>query len=67
MVLMEPGKRLRRSRLLGWWYVAIGAGFVLLGINRLLLRERLWLVILRWLIAAGFFALGCFELRRKRE
>jgi hypothetical protein len=55
----------RLKRLLGWWYVSIGAGFVLLGINRLLMGERLWLVLLRWAIAVGFFVLGWFELRRR--
>lgn len=52
-----------RSRLLGWWYVSIGAGFVLLGVNRLLHGDRSWLVTLRWVIAAGFFLLGYIELR----
>lgn len=54
----------RRSPLLGWWYLSIGAGFFLLGLNRLLLQEALWGVALRWAIAAGFLLLGCWELRR---
>jgi len=58
---MDPGKR---SRVLGWWYLSIGAGFVLLGVNRLLLHDRSWLVALRWAIAAGFFLLASFELTR---
>jgi hypothetical protein len=37
---------------------------VLLGINRLLIGDRIWLVVLRWLVAAGFFALGYFELAK---
>ncbi len=53
--------------MLGWWYLSIGAGFLLLGINRLLMHDRSWLVTLRWLIAAGFFLLGALELRRNRE
>ncbi len=62
-----PDKDKRRSLLFGWWYVSIGAGFVLLGVSRLLSGERLTLVTLRWLIAAGFFALGYFELVRRRR
>ncbi len=62
-----PDKDKRRSFLFGWWYVSIGAGFVLLGVSRLLAGERPVLVALRWLIAAGFFALGYFELVRRRR
>ena len=57
----------RKHRLLGWWYLCIGAGFVLLGFSRLLKGELLWLIALRWVLAAGFFALACFELRTRRE
>ncbi len=55
----------RLKRLMGWWYITIGAGFLLLGVNRMLHHERPWLVVLRWLIAAGFFTLGWVELQRK--
>jgi hypothetical protein len=48
------------------WYVCIGIGFTLLGIRALFLGAILWTVILRWVIAAGFFALGWLEFRRKR-
>ena len=47
-----------RSQLFAWWYFAIAAGFMLLGINRWLLGDLLWLVILRFGIAAGFLVLG---------
>ena len=47
-----------RSRLFAWWYFTIGAGFLLLGINRLLLGERMFLVVLRFGVAAGFLILG---------
>jgi hypothetical protein len=57
-------KRLR-SRLFAWWYFTIAAGFLLLGINRWLLGERLFLVILRFGIAAGFFVLGYLTWRFK--
>jgi len=47
-----------RARIFAWWYFAISAGFVLLAVNRWLLGERLSLILLRLLIAAGFFVLG---------
>jgi hypothetical protein len=52
-----------RARLFGWWYVSIGAGFVLLGVSRLIQGGRAGPVALRWAIAAGFFLLGYLELR----
>ncbi len=51
------GKPLR-TRLFAWWYFAIAAGFVLLAVNRWMLGERMWLIILRFAIAIGFLALG---------
>ena len=54
---MNLGKRLR-ARLFAWWYYAIGVGFFLLAINRWLLGERIWLIILRFAIGAGFVLLG---------
>jgi hypothetical protein len=50
---------------MGWWYVSLGAGFLLLGLRAWLLGARFWTVLLRWLIAAGFLVLGWLELRRK--
>jgi hypothetical protein len=58
----ETPKR-RGSALLGWWYLSIGAGFFLLGLNRLVVGDALWGVLLRWLIAGGFLVLGGWELR----
>ncbi len=55
-----------RSSLFAIWYLCIGVGFVLLGIRAWLLGSPLWTVALRWLIAAGFAALGVLELRRRR-
>jgi len=55
-------KRLR-TKLFAWWYFAIAAGFVLLAINRLLVGERMWLIILRFAIALGFLLLGYATLR----
>jgi len=57
------GKGLR-TKLFAWWYFSIAAGFILLGINRLLIGERLSLVLLRFAIAGGFFLLGWVTLRQ---
>ena len=57
----------RQSRVLGWWYISIGCGFIVLGVNRLVQGDRSWLSALRWLIAAGFFLLASFELWRKEK
>lgn len=51
-----------RSKLFGWWYVSIGAGFLLLAISRMIVGEKAWLIVIRFLISAGFFALGYLEL-----
>jgi hypothetical protein len=58
--VLPPGRRFY-----GWWYASIGTGFVLLGINRLVQGDRSWVVLLRFLIAAGFGVLGWSELRRR--
>lgn len=66
---MQPDERPRtrplRSILFGWWYVAIGAGFILLAINRVLVGGVPWLIGLRIVIAIGFFLLGYLELKGK--
>lgn len=54
-----------RSKIFGWWYVTIGAGFLLLAANRILLGGSGWLIALRLLISAGFFLLGYLELHSK--
>jgi hypothetical protein len=54
-----------RTRLFAWWYFAIAAGFTLLAINRWILGERMWLIILRLGIAAGFLILGILTWRSK--
>ena len=54
-----------RTRLFAWWYFAIAAGFVLLGINRWMLGERISLIILRFVIALGFLILGVLTWRSK--
>jgi hypothetical protein len=60
----RPARTLR-SKLFGWWYVTIGAGFLLLAINRILLGGSGWLIALRLVISAGFLLLGYLELRSK--
>jgi hypothetical protein len=55
----------QKARLYGWWYVSIGIGFILLGIQRILVGGKPWLIVLRWVIAAGFLALGWLQLRRR--
>jgi hypothetical protein len=54
-----------RTRLFAWWYFAIAAGFVLLAINRWMLGERMTLIVLRLVIAAGFLILGVLTWRSK--
>lgn len=63
---MPRGDRKRRGLLFGWWYVSIGIGFVLLAVNRVVLGDRGWSIVLRFLISAGFFVLGYLELRGRR-
>ena len=58
---MPPPKL--RSRWFALWYFSIALGFMLLAVNRALVGERAWLIALRFVIAAGFAALGYLELR----
>jgi len=52
-----------RTKLFAWWYFSIAAGFCLLGVNRWLLGEHFWLVLLRFAISIGFVLLGFLTLR----
>jgi hypothetical protein len=54
---------MRRFRWFAWWYLAIALGFLLLAANRALVGEKLWLIGLRLVIAAGFGVLSWFEFR----
>jgi hypothetical protein len=56
-----------RSRWFAWWYFTIALGFVLLAVNRALAGEKAWLIVLRFVIAAGFAALGYAELRSSKQ
>jgi len=53
-----------KTKLFAWWYFAIAAGFVLLAINRWLVGEPKWLIVLRFAIALGFSLLGYATLRK---
>ena len=61
---MKSVRKWPSRRIFGWWYISIGVGFLLLAINRLILGERPWLILIRLVIAVGFGALGYFEIRR---
>ena len=52
-----------RSRLFAYWYAAIGAGFLLLAVNRILVGGVPWLIALRFVISAGFFLLAWMQYR----
>jgi hypothetical protein len=59
---MKMGRKLR-TRLFAWWYFSIALGFFLLGINRWMLGESMWLIMLRFGIAVGFVLLAVVTLR----
>ena len=50
-----------RTRMLAWWYFTIAGGFLLLGINRLLLGQRAGLVIAQLVAAAAFVLFGALS------
>jgi hypothetical protein len=56
-----------RSRWFAWWYFSIALGFVLLAVSRALAGERAWPIALRFVIAAGFAALGYLEFHSNRR
>ena len=65
-MLAQPlHKKLKYLTLMGWWYFCLGTGFLLMGLYRLIIGERLWLVLLRWLLAVGFLALAFTEAQSK--
>ena len=57
---------MRHPRLFAWWYFAIATGFFLLGVNRWMLGERLFLLVLRFAIAIGFLLLGYVTWRSRK-
>jgi hypothetical protein len=52
-----------RTRIYAWWYVSIGVGFLLLAINRWIMGESLWLILLRMGIGIGFLLLAVLTLK----
>jgi len=52
-------------RFFAWRYFTIALGYTLLAINQGFISRSAWGVILRLVIAAGFAALGCMELRSR--
>ena len=50
--------RSRRTKFYVWWYVCIGAAFVLLAIRSYIRGDGGWSIVARVVIAAGFFALA---------
>jgi hypothetical protein len=55
------------SRLFGWWYACIAAGFLLLAVFYAVRGAASFAVILRLGIAFGFAALAWMELHRKKR
>ena len=49
---------------MGWWYAAIAAGFVLLALYHVLVKDVKWLTGVRLVIASGFGLLAWMELRQ---
>ena len=54
-----------RTRLFAWWYLTIGIGFGLLGVYWWMLGARMWQIALRFVVGAGFVALGVLTWRSK--
>lgn len=52
---------------MGWWYLAIAIGFLLLAVDHLITRDRIWLVGVRVVIALGFGFLAYMELRKTKR
>jgi hypothetical protein len=65
MATDQKPARSRRATLFGWWYLTIGAGFLLLSANAILIGDAAWRIALRLVISAGFFVLGYLELKSK--
>ena len=56
-----------RFRWMAWWYAAISVAFLLLAIGRAITGEKLWLIVVRLIISAGFAILAAFEFKGKRK
>ncbi len=51
------------TRLFGWWYLSLGLAFAALAWRNILYGAPYWGIVQRFLIAAGFLALGIVTLR----
>ncbi len=49
---------------MGWWYLAIATGFMILAIDHMVMRDAAWLIGIRLVIAGGFGFLAWMELRK---
>ena len=54
-------------RAFAWWYLAIAIGFGLLAADHILVRDKPWLIAVRFVIAAGFGLLAYGEFRPNRN
>ncbi len=59
-------RRDRRARMFGWWYACIGGAFTLLGLRSAIRGDSVWSIVLRFVIAVGFFVLSVETLRGVR-
>jgi hypothetical protein len=50
-----------------WWYGSIAVGFLLLGLDHLIVGDNSWLILVRFVIAAGFGFLAWFEARTRQR
>ena len=56
----------RRNIWFGWWYIAIGVGFLLLATRALILGDTPFKVGLRYLIGGGFLVLAQLMFRGRK-
>ena len=52
---------------MGWWYLAIAAGFAALAVDHWLTGDTAWLVAIRFVLAGGFGFLAWNELVTKKR
>lgn len=52
---------LNRQQFYGWWYLAISVGFLLLTVRSVMLGGKLWLNVVRMMIAGGFLLLSWLQ------
>jgi|GEM_PF-1348973 len=57
----------RAAQWFGWWYLCIGVGFTLLGVRNWIAHTARWGIVMRFVIAAGFFVLAASMFRTPRN